>query len=145
MKRNISVIILSITLLCFAVLTAYGAVDDPATKETFGQKARSFIQRLIDYPANVLQGSSNVASNTAKQGTAIVTNEVKRAGQVITGDLAKTKEMITEPLTGTAEMVLKTAGDAGKDIIIEPLTGTDETALKTVKETGRLPVEAVKE
>lgn len=122
MKRRAILITCLMAALSFAAASIVCAADEPAKKENFGQKTKSFIQRLFSYPANVLQGTVDVACDTGKQGTEVVVNEVKTAGEVVTGDVDKTKELITQPLTGTAE-----------------------TVVKAVEDTAQIPVEAAKE
>ena len=106
-------------LVCGMVMvsTAYAA-----EKGSSGSKAKSFWQRLFNYPAKVTDESATVVTDAGKKGTTVVTNEVRRIGEVTSGDLAKTKELITEPITGTAEMTVT-----------------------AVTETVKIPVEAAKE
>ena len=110
MNKNIRIICL-IAVLCCVSANISLAADEAGKKESFGQKTKSFIQRLFSYPANVAQGTVDVAADTGKHATEVVTTEIKTVGQVVTGDVDKTKEVITEPLTGTAETVVKAAED----------------------------------
>ncbi len=98
------------------------AADGPVKKKTFGQKIKSLVQKIFSYPAEVIQGSVKVVTDTTSRATEVITTEVKTVGEVVTGDAGKTEELITEPLTGTAE-----------------------TAVKAVEETINVPVEAAKE
>jgi len=103
--------------LCF-LLTM---VSSAAENQTAGTKAKSFWQKLFNYPANVTKESVDVVSDTGKRGTEVVTKEVKTLGQVTSGEFGKTPELITEPITGTAE-----------------------TAVKAVEGTVQAPIEAAK-
>lgn len=103
--------------LCF-ILTN---VSNAAENQTAGTKAKSFWQKLFNYPANVTKESVDVVSDTGKRGTEVVSKEVKTLGQVTSGEFEKTQELVTEPITGTAEI-----------------------AVKAVEETVQAPVEAAK-
>lgn len=122
MKNKFVIAMCAFAASCLIAVSSSQAADEPAKKETFGQKTKSFIQRLFSYPANVLQGSVDTAADAGKRGTKVVVEEVKTVGQIVSGDVDKTKEAITEPLTGTAE-----------------------TVVKTVEAVGQVPVEAAKE
>jgi len=98
------------------------AAGEPIKKDTFGQKMKDFVRKIFSYPANVLNDSVKIVTNTASQSAEVITKEVKTVGEVVTGDFNKTKEMIVEPLTGTAE-----------------------TVVKAVEDTVKIPVEAAKE
>jgi len=116
--------ILMCIVIAFCVTSASTsyAADELAKKETFVQKTRKFIQKLFSYPANVTQGSANVAADTSKHTAEVVTKEVETTSQVAAGDVDKTKEMVTGPLTGASE-----------------------TALNAVENASKIPEEAVKE
>ena len=114
-----SIVYLSVVLAFSLILTS---VSLAAESQTAGTKARTFWQKLFNYPANVTKESVNVACETGKKGTEVVTKEVKTVGQVTSGELAKTKELVTEPITGTAQ-----------------------TAVTAIKGTAMVPVEAAKE
>lgn len=117
-----------IGLVCFALVLSFVLINvsvaavEPVKKETVGEKAKNFGQKIFNYPANVTKESVGVVADTGKRGTEVVTKEVKRTGEVVTGDVAKTKEMVTEPITGTAE-----------------------TAVKAVEGTVTVPIKAAKE
>ncbi len=111
-------------ILCIAMILCImlASVSYAAEQETAGKKARTFWQKLFNYPAKVTDESAKVVADTGKRGTTVVTKEVKRVGQVTSGEVAKTKELVTEPLTGTAE-----------------------TTVKAVEGTVKVPFEAAKE
>lgn len=116
-KKLMRIMFVAITL-CFVLTT----ISYSANGETTGQKAKTFWQKLFNYPANVTQKSATVVAETGKRGTAVVTNEVKTVGQVTSGEFGKTKDMVTDPFTGTAD-----------------------TAVKAVQETAAIPVDSAKE
>lgn len=116
-KRILRVAFVALAL-CFILTT----ISYSAEGQTSGQKAKTFWQKLFNYPANVTQESATVVAETAKRTTAVVTDEVKTVGQVTSGDVAKTKELITAPITGTAD-----------------------AAVKAVQETSEIPAKAAKE
>ncbi len=118
MNKNIIRIALVVTVFCFMSTMISCAADN----KTGGEKAKSFWQKLFNYPANVTQESAKVVADTGVKGTAVVTKEVKTVGQVTSGEVAKTKELVTEPITGTAE-----------------------TAVNAVKGAAAVPVNAAKE
>jgi len=74
-----------------------------AEEQTGGQKAKSFWQKLFNYPANVTKESVNVVADTGKKGTEVVTNEVKTLGEVTSGDTDKAQNLVTDPIVGTGE------------------------------------------
>ena len=118
MNRKIMMIGLAALTLCFVLASTSYALDSQST----GQKARTFWQKLFNYPANVTQESATVVAETAKRGTAVITNEVKTVGQVTSGELGKTQ-----------------------DLIVEPVKGTADTTVKAVQETAAIPAKANKE
>lgn len=109
-------------VLVFILCFVFTAISYAAEKESAGQKAKKFWQKLFNYPARVTEESAEVVTDAGKGAVKVVTTEVKRVGEVTSGDVAKTKELIVEPLTGTAE-----------------------TAVTAVEETVKIPVEAAKE
>ena len=114
LKRSVFLVF----ILCFA----FTAISCAVEKESAGQKAKNFWQKLFNYPARVAEESAEVVTDAGKGAAKVVTTEVKRVGEVTSGDVAKTKELIVEPLTGTAE-----------------------TTVTAVEETVKIPVEAAKE
>ena len=78
-----------------------------AAEKSTGEKAKSFWQKLFNYPANVTNETAGVVADAAKGTTSVVTNEVKTVGQVTSGSLGKTPNLVTEPLVGTAETTKK--------------------------------------
>lgn len=117
MTKKIIVYACAALALCFILTT----VSNAAENQTAGTKAKSFWQKLFNYPANVAKESVDVVSDTGKRGTEVVAKEVKTAGQVTSGEFDKTPNLVTEPITGTAE-----------------------TAVKALEETVQAPVEAAK-
>ena len=69
MKRRMILITCLVITLSFVGACISCATDEPAKKENIGQKTKSFIQKLFSYPANVIQGSVDVACDTGKKGT----------------------------------------------------------------------------
>ena len=106
--------------LCFIL----SGVSYAAENETGGSKAKSFWQKLFNYPAAVTERSAGVVADTSTRGIKVVTKEVKRVGEVTSGDVAKTKELVTEPITGTAETV------------VEAVKGTVSVPVEAAKEVG---------
>ncbi|MDO8524875.1 MAG: hypothetical protein Q7S07_00100 [Candidatus Omnitrophota bacterium] len=76
-------------------------------KQTVGAKAKSFWQKLFNYPANVTNETAGVITSAVTGATNVATKEVKTVGQVTSGSLEKTKDLVTEPLVGTAETAKK--------------------------------------
>jgi hypothetical protein len=84
-----------------------GGIACAAEKQSTGEKAKSFWQKLFNYPANVTNETAGVVTEAATGATNVVTKEVKTVGQVTSGSLGKTKDLVTEPLIGTAETTKK--------------------------------------
>ena len=103
MAKKFIAIACVILALCF-ILSGLSYASD---KQTFGEKVKSFWQKLFNYPANVVNESAGVIADTAKGATSVVTNEVKTVGQVTSGDVAKTKDLVTEPVVWTVETTKK--------------------------------------
>ncbi|MDD5427736.1 MAG: hypothetical protein PHI58_00675 [Candidatus Omnitrophica bacterium] len=91
--------------LCFIL----SGISYAADAETGTQKAKSWWQKLFNYPANVTNETAGVVTEAAKGATSVVTNEVKTVGQVTSGSLGKTQNLVTDPVMGTAETVKKAA------------------------------------
>ena len=108
-----------IVFLCVAIAAC---VVCAATAGAAEGAAKSFWQKLFNYPANVTKESVNVIADTGKKGTETVVNEVKTFGQVTSGDTDKAKDLVTEPVKGTVE-----------------------TARTAVEGTANVPVTAAKE
>lgn len=103
MTKKFAVVACVVLALCFVISgISYAATAEKDT-QTSGQKAKSFWQKLFNYPANVTNESAGVVTEAAKGATNVVTKEVKTVGQVTSGSLGKTKDLVTEPLVGTAE------------------------------------------
>jgi len=100
MGRRIAVAVL---VLCF-VLTG---ISYAAETQTAGEKAKSFWQKLFNYPANVTNETAGVVTDAVTGTTNVVTKEVKTVGEVSSGEVKKTPDLITEPLVGTAETTKK--------------------------------------
>jgi len=118
MEKKIFVYACIALAFCF-ILTG---ISSAADTETAGAKAKTFWQKLFNYPANVANESATVVADTTTRSTNVVTKEVKTVGQVTSGDFNKSK-----------------------DLVVEPLTGTAETAVKAVEGTVKAPVTAAKE
>jgi len=103
MARKLTVIACIILSLCFILSGISAAAEQKAPCE----KAKSFWQKLFNYPANVTNETAGVATDAVKDTTHVVTKEVKTVGQVTSGSLGKTKDLVTEPLVGTAETTKK--------------------------------------
>ncbi len=96
-------IVVAVLALCF-ILTG---ISYAAEEQTAGEKAKSFWQKLFNYPANVTNETAGVVTDAATGTTNVVTKEVKTVGQVTSGEFEKTPDLITEPLVGTAETTKK--------------------------------------
>ena len=112
----------AITYLCMAFVACFvlTAVSHAASEST-GTQAKSFWQKLFNYPANVTKETVNTVAETGKRGTSVVTDEVKTVGQVTSGSIEKTGDLVTGPVKGTAD-----------------------TTVKAVEETVKIPTEAAK-
>lgn len=117
MTRKISIYAVAM-VLCLSFVAMCGAAE----KATAGEKAKSFWQKLFNYPANVTKESTATVTDTAKRGSGVVTNQVKTVGQVTSGEFDKTKNLVTDPITGTAD-----------------------TAVKAVEQTAQIPVTAAQD
>ena len=110
--------------LCF-ILTM---VSNAAENQTTGTKAKSFWQKLFNYPANVTKESVGVVADTGKRGTDVITKEVKTVGQVTSGELDKTQNLVTEPIVGTADTAVKAVEGTVKAPVEASKTTETETA-----------------
>ncbi|MFA6320666.1 MAG: hypothetical protein WCY36_02275 [Candidatus Omnitrophota bacterium] len=99
MAKKLVIVVLA---LCFILSGISYAAD-----QTGAQKAKTWWQKLFNYPANVTNETAGVVTEAAKGTTNVVTKEVKTVGQVTSGSLGKTKDLVTEPLIGTAETTKK--------------------------------------
>ena len=113
MKKQYIACLCVALIICCALTAIAGAAEE---------QAKSFWQKLFNYPANVTKESVNVIADTGKKGAETVVNEVKTVGQVTSGDTDKAKDLITEPVKGTVE-----------------------TARTAVEGTANVPVTAAKE
>ena len=118
MNKKVIACICVAFVLCFAMAAVSNAAEE--CKSTTGQ-AKSFWQKLFNYPANVTKESVNTVAEAGKDTTAVVTEEVKTVGQVTSGNVEKTANLATDPVQGTA--------DAAK---------------KAVESTVKIPTEAAK-
>jgi len=100
MGKRIAVAVLA---LCF-VLTGISYAGDARTT---GEKAKSFWQKLFNYPANVTNETAGVVTDAVTGTTNVVTKQVKTVGQVTSGEFEKTPNLVTDPLVGTAEATKK--------------------------------------
>ena len=100
MNKRIAIAVLA---LCF-VLTG---ISYAAETQTTGEKAKSFWQKLFNYPANVTNETAGVVTDAATGATNVVTKQVKTVGQVTSGEFEKTPNLVTDPLVGTAETTKK--------------------------------------
>ena len=120
--KKVALVVSVAAALCLVAFDVSRASGEPVKKESLSQKIGNFVRKLFEYPANVMQGSSNVATDVDKNKADIVTDKTNMVGQAVTGETDKAKEAPTEPLTGTAE-----------------------TAVKAVEETSSVPAETAKE
>ncbi|MFA5143100.1 MAG: hypothetical protein WC522_02865 [Candidatus Omnitrophota bacterium] len=118
MGKKLAVVACVVLALCFIL----SGISYAAEGKSADKSAKSFWQKLFNYPANVTNETAGVVTDTAKSATSVVTNEVKTVGQVTSGSLGKTKDLVTEPIVGTAD-----------------------TAKKAVEGTVAVPVKANKE
>jgi hypothetical protein len=109
---------------CIALAFCFilGGISYAAENQTAGAKAKTFWQKLFNYPADVTNESAKVVADTTQRGTNVVTREVKTVGQVTSGNVKKTKELVVEPLTGTAE----TTKSAVEGIIKAPVNAAKQ-------------------
>lgn len=114
---------ISVLFVVLALCISFVAVSGAADQATAGQKARSFWQKLFNYPANVTKESAVTVTDTAKRGTDVVTNQVKTVGQVTSGEFDKTQNLVTDPITGTADMTVK----AVQETASIPVTAAQDT------------------
>ena len=98
---------LAVACIVMALCFVLSGISYAQEKQTTGEKAKSFWQKLFNYPANVTNETAGVVTEAATGTTKVVTNEVKTVGQVTSGSLGKTKDLVTEPLVGTAETTKK--------------------------------------
>lgn len=98
MKKELTVI-LTIAVSFFTL----AGISYAQEKQAAPEKAKSFWQKLFDYPANVTSESAGVVTEAVTGTVGVVTKEVKTVGQVTSGSLDKTQDLVTGPLTGTAE------------------------------------------
>lgn len=118
MNKNITRIALVVIALCFV----FTAVSYSEEGQTTGQKAKTFWQKLFNYPANATDKSVKVVTNVGERGTSVVTNEVKTVGKVTSGEF-----------------------DKAKDLVVEPVKGTADATAKAVQETAAIPADSAKQ
>ena len=102
--KKYAVVVCVILALCLML----GGISTAQEKQTTGEKAKSWWQKLFNYPANVTNETAGVAAEAIMGTTNVVTKEVKTVGQVTSGSLDKAKDLVTEPVTQTAENTKKT-------------------------------------
>ncbi len=95
--------IVAVASVMSALFFILSAISYAQEKRPAGEKAKSFWQKLFDYPANITNETAGVVTEAVTGITGVVTKEMKTVGQVTSGDLGKTKDLVTEPLVGTAE------------------------------------------
>ena len=105
----------AIAYLCvaFALCFVMTAVSHAAAEST-GNQAKSFWQKLFNYPANVTKESVNTVAEAGKNTTGVVTDEVKTVGQVTSGDVKKTGNLVTDPVKGVADTTVKAVESTAK-------------------------------
>lgn len=103
MAKKFAMVVCVVLALCF-VLSGISMAQE---KQTTCEKAKTWWQKLFNYPANVTNETAGVVTEAAMGTTKIVTNEVKTVGQVTSGSLDKTKDLVTEPVVGTVETTRK--------------------------------------
>ena len=103
MIKKIAIAVCVVMAFCFIL----SGISYAAEKQSTGEKAKGFWQKLFNYPANVTNETAGVATEAVTGATNVVTKEVKTVGQVTSGSLGKTKDLVTEPLVGTAETTKK--------------------------------------
>ncbi|MCM8761573.1 MAG: hypothetical protein NC938_00980 [Candidatus Omnitrophica bacterium] len=112
-----------IAYLCIAIIIGVTISNNVyAEGKTGGQSAKSFWQKLFNYPANVTKESVNVVADTGKKGTEVVTNQVKTLGEVTSGDVKKAQNLVTDPIIGTGE----TAKIAAEGTVNAPVKAAKE-------------------
>ncbi len=99
MARKSVAVVCIVLAFCFIL----SGVSRAQEKQTVCAKAKSFWQKLFNYPANVTNETAGVVTSAVTGATNVATKEVKTVGQVTSGSLGKTKDLVTEPLVGTAE------------------------------------------
>lgn len=109
MNKKVIVYLCMALVICFA----FTAVSF-AAEQTSGSQAKSFWQKLFNYPANVTKDSVNTVADAGKKGADVVANEVKTVGQVTSGSIEKTPDLITEPVKNTAEATAQAVVDASQ-------------------------------
>ena len=97
-------IVLCVALAFCLILSCISVAQE---KQTGCEKAKSWWQKLFNYPANVTNEAAGIASEAVTGAVGVVTKEVKAVGQVTSGDLEKTGDLVTEPLVGTAQTASK--------------------------------------
>ena len=100
MAKKLVIVVLA---LCFIL----SGISYAADTQTGAQKAKSWWQKLFNYPANVTNETAGVVTEAAKSTTTVVTKEVKTVGEVTSGSLGKSKDLVMDPLVGTAETTKK--------------------------------------
>lgn len=108
----------AVLALCFVLTGASYAAEE----QTAGEKAKSFWQKLFNYPANVTNETAGVVTDAATGAANVVTKQVKTVGQVTSGEFEKTPDLVTEPLVGTAE----TAKNAVEGTVAIPSKAANE-------------------
>jgi hypothetical protein len=93
--------------IALALCVMLSGVSMAQEKQTTCEKAKTWWQKLFNYPANVTNESAGVVTEAVKGATNVVTKEVKTVGQVTSGSLGKTKDLVVDPVVGTADVTKK--------------------------------------
>jgi len=116
MRKYFICIACLVMALCILTAAASFAAEEKAT-------AKTWWQRLFNYPAKVTQDSATIVAETGKKSVDVVANEVKTVGEVTSGDVEKTADLVTEPIKGTV------------DTATSAVVGTVEMPVKAAEET----------
>ncbi|MFH1790728.1 MAG: hypothetical protein ABH885_01940 [Candidatus Omnitrophota bacterium] len=126
MRKSAGFIVLALVVLMALTVTVAFAATQAKTNTASAAKpktgAKETVQKVIQYPANVVKTSVGVVTDTATKTTNVVSGEVKNVGAVATGDMKKTKDLVMDPLTGTAE----TAKSAVEGTVCMPVNAAKE-------------------
>lgn len=111
------VLILAVSFLTVSVAVAAG-------EGKTGEKPRGFWQRLLNYPAKVVEKSGTTVSDATKNSTKVVSTTVAETTSVVTGESKDPSKMVTEPVKQTVDTVVT----ATKEIVSIPVEAAKATA-----------------
>ena len=111
------VLILAVSFLTVSVAMAAG-------EGKTGEKPRGFWQRLLNYPAKVVEKSGTAVSDATKNTTKVVSTTVNEPTAVMTGESKQPERIVTEPVKQTAD----TIATAAKDTVSIPVEAAKATA-----------------